>query len=89
MKKETPEEAYDRIFDGKLDRVLKAGFIAGDKWNQEQDKKLYTEQEVKDLLEMQRGNCYVALLSHTKNDDIASVALGAPEPGGRNGTWVK
>lgn len=59
------------------------------KWQQEQDKKLYTEQEVKYLLEMQRGNCYVALLSHTKNDDIASVALGAPEPGGRNGTWVK
>ena len=59
------------------------------KWQQEQDKKLYTEQEVKDLLETQRGNCYVALLSHTKNEDIASVALGAPEPGGRNGTWVK
>jgi len=51
--------------------------------------KTYTEQEVKDLLEIQRGNCYVALLSHTKNEDIASVALGAPEPGGRNGTWVK
>ena len=51
--------------------------------------KTYTEQEVKDLLEMQRGNCYVALLSHTKNDDIASVALGAPEPGGKNGTWIK
>ena len=51
--------------------------------------KTYTEQEVKDLLEIQRGNCYVALLSHTKNDDIASVALGAPEPGGKNGTWIK
>ena len=51
--------------------------------------RFYTEQEVRDLLEMQRGNCYVALLSHTKNEDIATVALGAPEPGGRNGTWVK
>lgn len=51
--------------------------------------KMYTEQEVRDLLETQRGNCYVALLMHTKNDDIATVALGAPEPGGRNGTWVK
>lgn len=35
MKQETLEEAYDRIFDGKLDRVLKAGFIAGAKWKQE------------------------------------------------------
>lgn len=51
--------------------------------------KMYTEQEVRDLLETQRGNCYVALLMHTKNDDIATVALEAPEPGGRNGTWVK
>ena len=50
---------------------------------------VYTEQEVKDLLEMQRGNCYVALLTHTKSDDIASIALDSPEPGGRNGTWVK
>ena len=50
---------------------------------------MYSEEEVKYLLEVQRGNCYVALLSHTKNDDIASVALGAPEPGGKNGTWIK
>jgi hypothetical protein len=67
-----------------IDEILPSLFS-----KQGQDKKLYTEQEVKYLLEVQRGNCYVALLSYTKNDDIASVALGAPEPGGRNGTWVK
>lgn len=33
--KETVEEAFNRIFDNKLDRVLKAGFIAGAKWQQE------------------------------------------------------
>ena len=46
MKEETPEEAYDRIFDGKLDRVLKAGFIAGVKWQQERS---YSEEEAKQL----------------------------------------
>jgi hypothetical protein len=51
--------------------------------------KLYTEEEVKSLLETQRGNCYVALLAETKNDEIASIALNSPEPGGKNGTWVK
>ncbi len=35
-KQETIEEAYSRIFDNKLDRVLKAGFIKGAKWNEEQ-----------------------------------------------------
>ena len=38
MKQETLEEAYNRIFEYKLDRVLKAGFIAGAKWQQEQHK---------------------------------------------------
>ncbi len=50
MKKESIEEAYDRIFDGKLDRVLKAGFIEGTKWQQEQDKNKYSEEEVLTLL---------------------------------------
>jgi hypothetical protein len=45
-KKETLEEAYDRIFDGKLDRVLKAGFIAGVKLQQERS---YSEKEAKQL----------------------------------------
>ena len=49
----------------------------------------YSEEEVKELLETQRGNCYVAVLMKTKNDEIASIALTAPEPGGKNGTWIK
>jgi len=46
-KKETLEEAYDRIFDNRLDRVLKAGFTAGAKWQQE---RMYSEEEVLKLL---------------------------------------
>jgi hypothetical protein len=52
-------------------------------------KKLYTEEEVSELLETQRGNCYVAILSKTYNDMIATEVLTAPEPGGKNGTWKK
>ena len=43
--------------------------------------KLYTEEEVEKLLSAQRGNCYVAVLSATKDEEIASVASTAPEPG--------
>ena len=42
-KQETLEEGYNRIFDNRLDRVLKAGFIAGAKWQQERS---YSEEEV-------------------------------------------
>lgn len=52
-------------------------------------KKLYTEEEVSELLETQRGNCYVAILSKTNDDKIAAEAITAPEPGGKNGTWKK
>lgn len=44
--------------------------------------KMYTEKEVENLLEAQRGNCYVAVLSATKNEEIAMHAASAPEPGG-------
>lgn len=44
--------------------------------------KLYTESQVKDLLETQKGNCYVAILSAVKNDTVAQVAMTAPLPGG-------
>jgi hypothetical protein len=44
--------------------------------------KMYTEEEVEKLLEAQRGNCYVAILSATKNEEIATHAASAPEPGG-------
>lgn len=81
MKEQTLEEAAEY-----KSHHSEEDFIRGGRWQAE---RMYSEEEVKYLLEVQRGNCYVALLSYTKNDDIASVALGAPEPGGRNGTWVK
>jgi hypothetical protein len=43
--------------------------------------KLFTEKEVEELLIAQRGNCYVALLSETKDKKIAQLASSAPEPG--------
>ena len=51
----------------------------GAKWQQE---RMYSEEEVINLLETQRGNSYVAVLSATKNDELASIALNAPKPGG-------
>ena len=47
MKQETLEEAYNRIFEYKLDRVLKAGFIAGAKWQQGRS---YSEQDVHNII---------------------------------------
>jgi hypothetical protein len=44
--------------------------------------KLYTEPQVKKLLQTQRGNCYVAVLGETKDEKIASLAVSAPLPGG-------
>lgn len=44
--------------------------------------KLYTEQQVKELLDTQKGNCYVAVLNETKDTEIASLATKAPLPGG-------
>lgn len=41
----------------------------------------YTEEEVSELLEIQRGNCYVAIYNRTTSEDLASVAGKAPEPG--------
>ena len=91
MNQETLEEAAERfsenhsIYDSAKDDT-EYGFINGAKWQAE---RMYSEQEVRDLLETQRGNCYVAILSQTKNDEIASIAIQSPEPGGKNGTWVK
>jgi len=47
--------------------------------------KLYTESQVKELLETQKGNCYVAALSFNKVNGhtiIAESMLKAPLPGG-------
>ena len=48
---------------------------------------MYTEKEVERLLEIQRGNCYVAVLSKCRNEEIAHAAISAPEPGGDQ--WKK
>lgn len=48
----------------------------------------YTEEEVRRLLEIQRGNCYVAVYNKTLDKEISSLATHAPEPGGKDG-WVK
>ena len=43
--------------------------------------KKYTEKEVEDLLSVQRGNCYVAVLNATQDKTLALIAASAPEPG--------
>jgi hypothetical protein len=48
---------------------------------------VYTEKEVAELLQVQRGNCYVAILSKTRDEQLAKVAGSAPEPSG--GKWRK
>ena len=50
--------------------------------------KSFTENEVRNLLETQRGNSYVAVLTKTKDEGLASVAILAPEPSGKDG-WIK
>lgn len=48
---------------------------------------MYTEEEVSELLAVQRGNCYVAVLYKCGDEEIAMAAVKAPEPGGD--TWKK
>jgi hypothetical protein len=42
---------------------------------------LYTEKEVDKWLDIQRGNSYVAVYDKTHDNDLASLASKAPEPG--------
>jgi hypothetical protein len=44
-------------------------------------RQMYSEQEVEKLLEAQRGNCYVAVLNKTRDEDVALVTITTPEPG--------
>lgn len=47
------------------------------------NKGLYTAEEVRELLNTQRGNCYVAVLRESGyNKRVALAASTAPEPGG-------
>ena len=48
---------------------------------------VYTEKEVANLLQVQRGNCYVAILTKTRDENLATIANNAPEPSG--GKWRK
>lgn len=61
-------------------------FVAGARWREQLDN-LYSEDEVRKLLNTQRGNSYVSVLKKTNNEDIALAASTAPEPAG--GKWVK
>jgi hypothetical protein len=80
---ETIEEAAEiyssQFLNQEENKFSKEDFINGAKWMQE---RMYSEEEVINLLETQRGNSYVAVLSATKNDELASIALNAPKPGG-------
>lgn len=42
---------------------------------------MYSEKEVEEILETQRGNSYVAVLNKTRDEELAVVAGSAPEPG--------
>lgn len=44
--------------------------------------KIFTEEQVLELLEIQRGNCYVAVLTKCRDIEIATAAANAPIPGG-------
>lgn len=46
------------------------------------NKGLYTLDEVAELLSTQRGNCYVAILNKTGDNELATLCSRAPEPGG-------
>jgi hypothetical protein len=92
MKQETLEEAGKFAEKRYLERVnnfqmcdFKDGVIEGAKWQAE---RMYSEAEVRKLLLTQRGNCYVAILTKTRDRELASLSISAPEPSGKNG-WVK
>jgi hypothetical protein len=42
-----------------------------------ENKITYTEREVEELLVVQRGNCYVAILSKTKDENLAKIAVNS------------
>lgn len=54
----------------------------------EKEQQGYSEEEVRNLLQSQRNNCYVAILTKTRDIELASLTTAAPEPSGKNG-WVK
>jgi hypothetical protein len=101
LKQETIEEAAERIYrefpndpkdksDWHYNKDVhcfkkRKAFINGARYQAE---RTYSEEEVRTLLETQRGNCYVAILTKTRDKELAAIAGGAPEPSGYDG-WVK
>jgi hypothetical protein len=80
--KETLEDAAEKYkYNPKGDFCFKNGA----KWQAE---RMYSEEEVRELLLTQRGNSYVAILTKTRDEELAAIASSAPEPGGKDG-WVK
>jgi len=65
--KETLEEAAKKYKDLKLPDDLYDAFIAGAKYQQEQDKKFYSEEEVFEIVLKARTECYVLANSQTKD----------------------
>jgi hypothetical protein len=59
--------------------------IFGAKYVQE---RMFSEEEVRKLLQVQRGNCFAAILIKTKDYELALLATSAHEPNGKDG-WVK
>jgi len=47
----------------------------------EEQSVMYSESEVEKLLKIQRGNCYVAVLNETKDEQVAMPTINSPEPG--------
>jgi hypothetical protein len=92
-KQETIEEAINKYFRLSHSRLINEQkkeyerelFIAGAEYMQKQ---MYSEDEVRKLLQVQRGNCYVAILTKTRNTELALLASSAPEPSGKDG-WVE
>ena len=89
MKNDLPQAASD--YAGKkygwpsyYAKISEKSFKAGAKWRK---KRMYSEDEVSRLLETQRGNCYVSVLTACRDEEIATACVKAPEPGGDQ--WKK
>lgn len=90
LKEAASEYAENEIKDRGTERdklICSIDFIAGAEWMEWQTKMTYTQAEVEELLSVQRGNCYVAVLNKCRDEEIAGAAVQAPEPGGDS--WKK
>jgi hypothetical protein len=74
MEKETIEEVAERLFpftkddsENRIITIKRLFWIDGAKWQQEQDKNKYSEEEVFEIVLKARTECYVLSNSETKN----------------------